>query len=235
MKTKVILGLFLGLFLSSCSCPVKKNEVTDKKLSCCDSSSYSGISANISNPDTALLELVNGNLRYTSERFSSKYKLKKERIKNANGQKPFAVILSCSDSRVPPELIFDQGIGELFVVRTAGEVVDEIGLGSIEYAVEHLGTNLIVVLGYERCGAVKATVDGGKADGFISNIVAKILPAVTKAKTMQGEVLTNAIKNNVQVVIETLFKSEIIKEKQHKGELKIVGGYYDLDDGKVSF
>ena len=97
------------------------------------------------------------------------------------GQHPFAIILCCSDSRVPPEVIFDQGLGDLFIVRTAGNVFDNIALGSIEYAVEHLEVPLLVVLGHGQCGAVTATVEGGHAPGHISNVVEAIQPAVVKA------------------------------------------------------
>ncbi|MBF0313417.1 MAG: carbonic anhydrase [Oligoflexia bacterium] len=159
----------------------------------------------------------------------------------ANGQAPYAIILSCSDSRLPPEIIFDKSIGEIFVVRVAGNIPDPIILGSLEYAAEHLGSPLLMVLGHEKCGAVKATVDAdGHAAGNIGQIVKKIAPAASKAKSdskgkEKGEIVEMAVDNNINMVADSLTEnSSILKHLVKEGKLKIVKGKYDLDDGKVT-
>jgi carbonic anhydrase len=144
--------------------------------------------------------------------------------------------VGCSDSRIPPEIVFDQGLGDLFVVRVAGNVVDDIGLGSIEYAVDHLGVGLVVVLGHGKCGAVSATVQGGHADGHIGCIVEAILPALKKAKMLSGDLTDNTIKANVGLMVDRIRASEpILSKKVHEGALKVAGAYYDIESGKVSF
>jgi len=184
-------------------------------------------------PDESLKKLLAGNQRFISATQSHEHQSLERRGEVAQGQNPFAVIVSCSDSRVPPEVVFDQGVGDLFVIRSAGEVVTEIGIGSIEYAVEHLGTPLIMVLGHERCGAVKATVDGGAAPGSIGSICKLIQPAVDKAKTQQGDVVENAVRNNVSLVAEKIASSAVIRKAIEEGKVKVVKAYYDLDDGTV--
>ena len=186
--------------------------------------------------DQALQKLKAGNKNYVEEKFSRPDVGSKKRGELTKGQHPFAVIVSCSDSRVPPEIIFDQGLGDLFIIRTAGEVVDNAVLGSIEYAVEHLGVQLVVVLGHEDCGAVKATIAGGHAPGQIASIVEAIKPAVDKAKAVKGDVVNDAIKLNADMIVNKLKSSKpILNEFVEKGKLKIVGAIYDLDDGTVNF
>lgn len=183
----------------------------------------------------ALQMLADGNNRFVTEKLAIR-NIGGERVKElSKGQHPFAVIVSCSDSRVPPELIFDQGLGDLFVVRTAGEVVDDIALGSIEYAVEHLGVSTVVVLGHGACGAVKATIAGGEAPGHIPAIVKAIQPAVDKAKSQKGSVEENAIKNNVDLITANLSNSVLFKELVRAGKLTIKGAVYDINTGKVAF
>lgn len=184
-------------------------------------------------PDVALQMLVDGNKRSVSDKMSHPNQSQSRRTAVAKGQKPFAVVVTCSDSRVPPEIIFDQGVGDLFVIRTAGEVVGDIELGSIEYAVEHLGAPLVLVMGHEKCGAVDATVKGGDVPGHIGSIVNLIKPAVEKAKKKEGDLLTNAIKANVSLVAQTISESEIVKELVEHNKVKIVRALYDLDDGSV--
>ena len=181
----------------------------------------------------ALAKLKEGNERFVAAAVSSSKPTEARRAETAKSQHPFAIIVGCSDSRTPPEIIFDQNIGDLFVVRTAGEVVDSYGLGSIEYAVEHLGARLIVVLGHERCGAVSAAVASDTAPGHVGNIVRTIRPAVEAVRNQPGDQLTNAIKNNVERVTEQ------IRQKAELGSLassvKVVEAYYDLDTGKVEW
>ena len=156
----------------------------------------------------------------------------------AKGQKPFATVLACSDSRVPPELLFDQGLGDIFVVRVAGNVVDPISLGSIEYAAEHLGAPVLFILGHSKCGAVKATLElKGKPEGNIGAIVKKIMPAADTAKKKGGtpdEIFETAIKENVKNVYKDIMKnSKIMKHLSEEGEVTIVGGEYDITTGKI--
>jgi len=183
--------------------------------------------------------LKEGNERFVSESTFHK-DFAKERKELTSGQKPYAIILTCSDSRVPPELIFDESLGKLFVIRVAGNVVNPDILGSIEYAIEHLHCHLLIYMGHESCGAVKATMEGGKVPPNIGAIAYKIKPAVKKAKQKhfhnENEVLDEAIKINVRNQIETSLKSSnIIKEAFEKGELKIYSAYYNLHSGKVDF
>lgn len=190
-------------------------------------------------PEDVMKRLLEGNKRHISYKHANPNRNQQSRLQNAKGQHPNAVILGCSDSRVPPEIIFDQGVGDLFVVRTAGHVVDSTALGSIEYAVEHLGTKLIVVLGHERCGAVDATLKGGEAPGNLKSIVDSIKPAVEKAKLKPShshdcDTLCSSVKMNIKQQIENIKKnSPILAEFIQDGVLKVVGAYYDLDSGEV--
>jgi carbonic anhydrase len=180
-------------------------------------------------------KLIDGNQRYVEARLSHPDQTPQRRTDLAQGQHPFAVIVSCSDSRVPPEIVFDQGLGDLFVIRLAGEIVDDAALGSIEYAVEHLGTRYVMVLGHERCGAVDATVKGGEAPGHIGSLIKAIQPAVDKVKNQPGDLLDNAVKANAIMVVQQLKSSgPILDELVKKGDLTIEGARYDLDDGKVT-
>ena len=154
-----------------------------------------------------------------------------------NGQKPHTVVITCSDSRVPPELLFNSGLGELFVIRTAGNVVDEFEIGSVEYAADHLGSPLVLVMGHSHCGAVGAAVEG-HAEGNIESIVEEITPSVEKAKeeaTSEDEITTKAEDLNVENSIKNLRESEILKGLEDSGKIKIVGAKYDIDTGKVTF
>ena len=184
--------------------------------------------------DDAMKKLMAGNQRFVSETYNRGDIGLNRRVEISKGQHPFAIILDCSDSRVVPEFIFDQGLGDLFVIRTAGNIVDDIAIGSVEYAVEHLGVRLVLVLGHEDCGAVKATVAGGKAEGHIDAIVQAIKPAVAIAKKKPGSLLNNAIAQNVDMVVERLQTSQpILAHALQTGRVKIVGGVYNLKDGSV--
>jgi carbonic anhydrase len=186
--------------------------------------------------DQAIKKLQDGNQRYVQAKFQNAGKAAKRRAEVAKGQKPFAVVVGCSDSRVPPEVIFDQGLGDLFIIRLAGNIVDDAALGSIEYAVDHLGAPLIVVLGHERCGAVTAAVQGGEAHGHLPALVKAIQPAVDKVKGKPGDTVDNAIRANVAYVSGQIRTSEpILAPAAKAGKVKVMGAYYDLDDGKVTF
>lgn len=188
--------------------------------------------------DEALKMLLEGNKRYAEGKTKGPNRTAARRAELAGAQHPIAVIVSCSDSRVPPELLFDQGFGDIFAIRIAGNIVDPNALGSIEYAVDHLGTKLIVVLGHERCGAVTAALQGGVAPGNIKSIVDGIAPAIEKGKaryTGHGELLDSCILANVKMVAEKIRKAPpILSEKVEDGMLKVVGAYYDLDSGAVN-
>lgn len=191
---------------------------------------------NVSSEDSLKL-LEEGNARFVSGGTTTKdiSEAKREDL-SVEGQFPFAVIVSCSDSRVPPMLIFDQGLGDLFEIRVAGNVIDPVSLGSIEYATEHLGSQLVVVMGHEKCGAVKATMEGGEAPGSIGSIVEKIKPVVEKVTASgipEDQVYEKAIDENIKNTIAEIEKSPIIEELVASGKIKVVGAKYDLDNGKV--
>jgi carbonic anhydrase len=187
-------------------------------------------------PAEAISKLKEGNGRYAGGNLQHPGQTTERRAELANAQHPFATIVSCSDSRVPPEIVFDQGLGDLFVVRVAGNVIDDHALGSIEYAVDHLGVRLIVVLGHQSCGAVKAARETiaakGKAPGHIQSLVTAIRPAVET--TAKGD-LEATIKANVKNVVQALRSSTpILKPKIDSGDVRVIGGYYSLDTGSVS-
>ena len=188
-------------------------------------------------PAEAISKLKEGNGRYTSGNPQHPGQTTERRTELAKTQHPFAGIVSCSDSRVPPEIIFDQGLGDLFIVRVAGNVINDEGLGSIEYTVDHLGTRLILVLGHQRCGAVdaaKQTIAAkGKAPGHIQSLVTAIKPAV---EATAKDDLDTTIKANVKNVVQALSSSTpILKAEVDSGKIQVVGGYYSLDTGAVTF
>lgn len=174
----------------------------------------------------AIEMLKAGNKRYLTGEMSSKNTYNMDRNILANAQKPFAVILCCSDSRVAPEIFFDQRLGDIFVVRNAGNVADKTALGSIEYATEHLGTPLVVVIGHGSCGAVTAACSEGKLPENIKHIVNYIQPAVD----MGGDIDTVA-HHNVDIMVEQVRNNEIIK---HVGAT-VIGAYYDIVTGIVEW
>ena len=187
-----------------------------------------------SNIDKALQKLIDGNKRYVSARQIHPNQGKERRAEVSKGQNPFAVVVGCSDSRVPPEIIFDQGLGDLFTIRVAGNIVDDVALGSIEYAVGHLGTKLIIVLGHGKCGAVSATVQGGEAHGHIGSIVNAILPALEQAKGRSGDLIENTIRANVKLVVSQIQSSKpILASLVQENKIQVIGAYYNIDNGVV--
>jgi carbonic anhydrase len=193
--------------------------------------------------DEALKALMDGNKRFINSMKESCMKSTLEhRMKVAEGQNPFAVILACADSRVPPEIIFDQWIGDLFVVRVAGNIVTPQNygiLGSIEYGVKALGVNLIMVLGHSRCGAVdsaiKAIKTGTAYPGSIGTIVQAIKPSVERAKEEPGDLFRNAILDNVRLGVSRISGSDpVVAPMVKEGKVKVVGGNYDLVTGEVT-
>jgi len=187
-------------------------------------------------PDSALAELKSGNEHHVRHQYQHPHETAARQRELAAGQHPHAELLSCSDSRVPPEIIFDQGLGDLFVVRVAGNVATDTELGSLEYGAEHLHIPLLVVLGHESCGAVTAAVQGGDAEGHIAALVNLLKPAVEKSRGMAGDPIANAVSTNVKLVVEQLRSSTpVLSKLVADGKLKIVGGVYSLETGKVTW
>ncbi len=184
--------------------------------------------------DQALKQLMEGNRRYVAAKVVHPNQDGARRSEVAGGQHPFAVILGCSDSRVPPEILFDQGIGDLFVVRVAGNIASSDVLGSIEYAAEHLGVALVMVLGHSKCGAVQATVKGGHAEGHVAGLLEAIAPALEAARKKPGDLAENTVTENVKLVMSQIEQSRpVLAELVSGGRLKVMGARYDLDSGRV--
>ena len=189
------------------------------------------------NADEALQRLNEGNQRFVAMKPIHPNLTAERRTDVAKGQNPFAIIFECVDSRVPPELVFDRGLGDLFVIRTAGQALDKAALGSIEFGVEEYNIPLVMVLGHEKCGAVEATIEvlekKAQAHGQIRTLVELIKPAVEKVKNKPGDLLDNAIRANIALGVDKLKTTPILTEHLEKGKIKIVGAYYDLETGVV--
>lgn len=189
-------------------------------------------------PDAALARLKDGNHRFATDASEGQPINRTRRDVLSKGQAPYAIVLSCADSRVPPELIFNVGLGDIFVVRTAGEVVDHAVLASVEYAAEHLHAPLLLVMGHESCGAVKSSIEVKESMGpNLDYLLAAIKPAVTKtAWVEERERVKAAILANVdQVIGDTMAKSELLRHLVEHGKLKVAGAYYELASGTVTF
>jgi len=194
------------------------------------------------NPDEALAYLIRGNEAFLQDKSFTQPIDSRRRLELAKGQAPFCAYVSCSDSRVPPELLFGRGLGELFIVRNAGNTLDTVALGSIEFAVAVLRVPLVVVMGHESCGAVKAAQDvvekNARFPGAIDDMIQPIIPAVLDVRDKKGRINTDdAIRQNVRRVVNILRNESgpLLLEPQKAGALKVVGAYYDLDDGRVDF
>ncbi|MBI3592874.1 MAG: carbonic anhydrase [Nitrospirae bacterium] len=188
--------------------------------------------------EEAFTKIMDGNKRFVSGNIAQKDIGDSRRKELLKGQNPSAIVVTCSDSRVSPEIIFDQGLGNIFVIRVAGNVLDPVSLGSIEYAAGHLHTPLLILLGHEKCGAVSAALDAKeKIEGNIGAIIKKILPAVKKAAAKGGtkeDMLNNTIKENIALSKNyMLAKSPVLKHLIESGELKVVTGVYHLGSGEV--
>jgi carbonic anhydrase len=188
--------------------------------------------------DQALQRLLEGNKRFVENNSESIDEGEARRIEVSKGQHPFATVLGCVDSRVPIELVFDRGLGDLVGVRSAGDVLDHSVTGSLEFGVAELGTPLLMVLGHQRCGAIDATIkalDAKKTDGEgdIGYLVEALSPAVQQVAGKPGDRLTNAVHANVDLVLAQLRKSSVLGPLEKAGKVKLVGAYYELDTGKV--
>jgi carbonic anhydrase len=216
-KTIIILGFIFAMIFNANSCFAN--------------------SSNGLNADEALNKLLQGNERFVNLKLKHPDSSKKRRLAMLKGQNPFVAILSCSDSRVPPELIFDQGLGDIFEIRNAGNVLDKHIIGSIEYAVMHCGVKLIVIMGHQDCGAIAATLSGKSDTEYIKSLEDSIQPAVNDCQNKGLEVNSdNVVKAHVMQDINELLSndSELVKYMQNNN-VKIMPAYYHLDTGKVEF
>lgn len=187
--------------------------------------------------EEALKKLKQGNKRFVELHQKHPDESKKRRKEMLNGQHPFVIILSCSDSRVPPELIFDQGLGDIFEIRNAGNVLNNHVIGSIEYAVMHCGVKLIVIMGHQDCGAINATLSGVSETKYIQALEDSIEPAIVQCKAKGLEINSdNVVKAHVMQDIEELMAQDVeLVEYMKKYKVKIVPAYYHLDNGVVEF
>ncbi len=184
--------------------------------------------------EDALARLTAGNQRFVSGamRHEDQGPLRRQQL--TKGQKPYAVVLGCADSRVAPEIVFDEGLGDLFVIRVAGNTADAAAIGSIEYAVEHLGVKLVVVLGHQSCGAVQAAVAGGEAPGHIGALIHPLKPALRAGKLQTGDAVENVVRVNAQLTRDHLRHARpILRKLAESGELTILAAKYHLDTGQV--
>jgi carbonic anhydrase len=183
----------------------------------------------------ALKLLLDGNQRFVAGKLEHPNQTPERRAEVAKGQHPFAAVLACSDSRTPPEIIFDRGLGDIFTVRVAGNVADKVVIESLDYSIKHLGVRVVMVLGHRRCGAVIAAVEGheGTAEQDVGPMLSELRPAVAASKGMAGDPVENAVRENVKLVMKNLATSEELSAMVKSGDLKIVGGIYDLDTGTI--
>ena len=232
MKTALVAGRRGLLGSLACGCaigwPARRALAADPQ---------SGVKTTLS-ADQALAALQKGNEDFVNDRPIPQENGRSRRMALTAGQGPFAVLVGCSDSRVPPELVFGQGLGHLFIVRVAGNSVDRTVLGTIEYGVAELGCPLVVVLGHEGCGAIQAALKVVSDDlvlpGAIGEMVGPIIPAVLSAQRMQGDLLANAVKENARRVARRLRESDqILSEPVRQGRVKVIAAYYNLADGSV--
>lgn len=186
------------------------------------------------NIEEVIQRLKAGNDRFVADKLDGKLQNSSRRSALTGGQQPFAIVLSCADSRVVPELAFDTGLGELFVVRVAGNIANTSSMASIEYAVAHCGSEVIVVLGHQSCGAVTAAVGGGDNGYNLNHLLSHITPAISACG--EGAAVTDVIKKNAELTVAELAnRSSIIGGALSAGKIKIVPAYYNLDSGKVDF
>ena len=223
-------ALATGVMTVAVSCQSTTNKQPEKAATITEQTE---VSSDMS-PDKILEELMAGNERFVENKRTSPNINTARLTEVASGQNPFATIISCADSRVPVEILFDRGLGDLFVVREAGNIATPEEIGSIEYGTFVLGSKVLMVLGHENCGAVKATIAGKPVPGQIGTIIEAIKPALVSAKNKPGDSVENAVKANVILQMERIKASPVISELLQENKLKVVGGYYDLDTGKVS-
>jgi len=187
-------------------------------------------------PDAVLAALKAGNERHVKHQYTHPHQSAARMHELTTGQQPHAVILACADSRVGPEIVFDQGLGDLFVVRVAGNVATDPEIASIEYAADHLHTPLVVVMGHQSCGAVGAAIAGGTPEGHLPTLVNVIQPAVDEARKEKGDLSANAVRINVERTVQQLRESKpVIAELVAEHKVRVVGAVYSLDTGRVQW
>jgi carbonic anhydrase len=192
--------------------------------------------ANVLTGDEAVARLREGNRRFVKGLSTHPDQGMDRCFEVCKGQSPFVAILGCSDSRVPLEIIFDQGIGDLFVVRVAGNVTDDMVSASIEYAAEHLHVPLVVVLGHQYCGAIQAAMQGGEVPGHLPSLMQALQPALERGRAQGGnDPVEQAVRANIELTTNALRNSRLLSQIVNQGTLKVVGAYYSLETGRVDF
>ena len=185
-------------------------------------------------PDQVLSRLQDGNARFVEDKLDGKLQNSSRRGELTSGQEPYAIILSCADSRVVPELAFDTGLGEIFVVRVAGNIANTSSIASIEYAVAHIGTPIVVVMGHESCGAVNAALQGGDNGYNLNHLVSHIVPAIESAP--DGSSVNDVVRENARLTAKALLeRSTIIRNAVEGGKVRVLPAYYSLHTGEVEF
>jgi carbonic anhydrase len=192
------------------------------------------LKANLPTSADALSMLIQGNQRYVDAKLAHPHQTPEHCAALSDAQLPFAIILGCADSRVPPEIIFDQGLGDLFVIRVAGNLIDDMVLASIEYAAAHLHTPLMMVLGHTKCGAVSATLAGGELEGHLPGMASLIQPAIDQTHGQPGDPVTLAVKAHaLAMAAQIASAAPVLSELVDAGELQVVAACYDIDSRKV--
>lgn len=231
----------MGMFASCAKKEAVKCEAEANANTCCKAaidSVMATLDKAVETPAEAIARLKDGNARYVAETAVFPHHDHKRLAETSNGQKPFAAVVACADSRVPVELIFDQGIGDIFVIRTAGNNVnDDAVMGSIDYAIEHLGVKAVVILGHESCGGVTSAIEGeikaneeAKIDELLTMIQNDVKQYVGKKDSLDA-----AIRLNAAAQVKRIDDRNLVKEFVESGKTKIVGAYYNIHDGSVTF
>jgi carbonic anhydrase len=195
-----------------------------------------GAQESLPSADAVIAELKAGNAHHVAKKYDRPNQTAARQQELASGQSPHCAILTCADSRVPPEIIFDKGLGDIFDIRVAGNVAGDDEMASVEYAAEHLHVPLVVVMGHTHCGAITAALEGGPLPGKLPNLIAAMRPAVEQSAHEPGDRVDNAVRDNVVYVVQQLRAAKpVLSELVATGKLRIVGAVYSLDTGKVDW
>ncbi len=247
LKRKTISTLLATILLSTVLAGCMSNDATEKDNTDVPKTEQTEVYENMvaNNPTDAMTLLKEGNQRFVSNEMANFDLGQSKRSELVEGQDPFAVVVACSDSRVTPEHLYDQGLGDLFVIRVAGNILDDAEIGSIEYAVEHLDSSLVVILGHEECGAVTTAVAkdddplGTETTKYIDAFLDNIEPAVAKAKdtdVSDDELIDETTDINVKLTVEQLLEeSSIVSEHAEAGDVEVVGAKYLLSNGEIEW
>ncbi|MBQ0027130.1 MAG: carbonic anhydrase [Lachnospiraceae bacterium] len=233
----VFLAIALTISTTACSHKSKSNDAKSETIDTSVASNAKALDAFDGSEEAkqSLAKLLSGNENYMSGNITPNISAALRTDLATNGQHPYAIVITCSDSRVPAELILDSSLGDIFVIRTAGNVVSDFEIGSVEYGAEHLGCPLILVLGHTNCGAVTAATEGGEAGGKIQSIIDEIAPSVQKAKEAGAtDVLSKAIELNVMNSINRILTSDVINELIEEEKVAVIGGVYDISTGTIT-